>query len=236
LRRRLERNRTLLIIPAYNEEETIRELVQRGKKYVDVCVIDDHSKDKTPQILRDIDDIHIITHEVNTHIPGAVLDGMQYAVVQNYDYAITMDAGLSHNPDEIPKFLEAPTCDLIIGVRTQKLKTPLYRKILSFIGNLIYNISLDFPRSLFKKRYYRDITSGFRRYSQQAMKRIIGYPMKSRSFDFLVESTAVVYQNHLAIEEVPITYRFTNSSLRPQVIKDCLRMCLKLIFLRSKND
>lgn len=125
----MERNKTLLIIPAYNEEETIRELVERGKKYIEVCVIDDHSSDKTPHILRDISGIHIITHEVNTHIPGAVLDGMQYAVIQNYDYAITMDAGLSHNPDEIPRFLDAPDCDLVIGVRTQKIKTPLYRKI-----------------------------------------------------------------------------------------------------------
>lgn len=233
MRRRLVRNKTLLIIPAYNEEETIRELVERGKKYVDVCVIDDHSSDKTPHILRDITGIHIITHEVNTHIPGAVLDGMQYAVVQNYDYAITMDAGLSHNPDEIPGFLDAPDCDLVIGVRTQKLKTPLYRKILSFSGNLIYNISLDFPRSLFKKKYYRDITSGFRRYSQKAMKNIIKYPMESRSFDFLVESTAVVYRNRLKICEVPITYRFTNSSLRPKVVKDCLRMCLKLILQKK---
>ena len=226
----MERNKTLLIIPAYNEEDTIKGLVEQGKKYLDVCVIDDHSRDNTPRILREINDIHIITHKVNTHIPGAVLDGMQYAVLQNYEYAITMDAGLSHNPDEIPRFLEAPACDLIIGVRTQKLKTPLYRKILSFIGNFIYNISLDFPRSLFKKRYYRDITSGFRRYSQQAMKSIIRHSKKSRSFDFLVESAAVVYRKHLDIEEVPITYHFTNSSLRPKVIKDCLSMCLKLIF------
>lgn len=232
----MEKKKTLIIIPAYNEEETIRELVIRGKKYADICVVDDHSTDKTPQILKDLPGIYVITHEVNTHIPRAVIDGMKYAAAQNYAYAITLDAGLSHDPDEIPRLLRAPACDLVIGTRTQKIKTPLYRKILSLIGNLIYNISLDFPRSLFKKRYYRDITSGFRRYSQKAMKNILYHPMESRSFDFLVESMAVVYRNHLTIDEVPITYRFTNSSLKPKIVKDCLRMCLKLIFFRKKQD
>jgi dolichol-phosphate mannosyltransferase len=225
----LEKNKTLLIIPAYNEEATIRELVLRVEKYVDICIVDDHSTDKTPKILKDIPAIHVITHKANTHIPRTVMDGMKYAIAQNYAYAITMDAGLSHDPDEIPRFLKAPESDLVIGTRTQKIETPLYRKMLSLIGNLIYNISLDFPRSVFKKSYYRDITSGYRRYSQKAMKSILNHPMKSRSFDFLVESASVIYQNHLSIDEVPITYRFTNSSLKPQVVKDCLHMCWKLI-------
>ncbi len=225
----MEKNKTLLIIPAYNEEATIRELVLRVEKYVDICIVDDHSTDKTPKILKDIPAIHVITHKANTHIPRTVMDGMKYAIAQNYAYAITMDAGLSHDPDEIPRFLKAPESDLVIGTRTQKIETPLYRKMLSLIGNLIYNISLDFPRSVFKKSYYRDITSGYRRYSQKAMKSILNHPMKSRSFDFLVESASVIYQNHLSIDEVPITYRFTNSSLKPQVVKDCLHMCWKLI-------
>ena len=211
-------------------------MVTRGKEFSDVCVVDDHSTDKTAQILKDIPGIHVITHKVNTHIPGAVIDGMKYAVVQDYPYAITMDAGLSHNPDEIPRFLDVPDCDLIIGMRTQKIKTPLYRKILSFFGNFIYNISLDFPRTLFKKKYYRDITSGFRRYSKKAMKSIIKGPIESRSFDFLVESTAIIYRNRLTIDEVPITYRSSNSSLKLKVIKDSLLMCLSLIFHKRKSD
>ena len=64
----------LVIIPAYNEEETIKELVARAKKYADVCVIDYNSKDATPKILAGIDGIHVITHQKNTHIPGGLLN------------------------------------------------------------------------------------------------------------------------------------------------------------------
>ena len=163
----------LIIIPAYNEEETIEELVVRAKKHADVCVINDNSKDSTPEILKKFSDIHVIHHAKNTHIPGGLLDGMRYAVEQGYAYGIAIDAGLSHNPDEISRFIEHPHSDLAIGTRVQKKNTPLFRKTLSFVGNIIYNSSLEFPVSIFKKKYYKDISSGYRRYSKKAMQLII---------------------------------------------------------------
>ena len=74
----------LVIIPAHNEEKTIEELVNRAKKYADVCVVNDCSKDATSQILGRIENIKVINHEVNTHIPGAVLDGMRFALENKY--------------------------------------------------------------------------------------------------------------------------------------------------------
>jgi len=224
----------LVIIPAYNEEKTIEELVNRAKKYADVCVINDCSKDSTSQILERIEDIKVINHEVNTHISGAVLDGMRFALENDYTYAITMDAGLSHNPDEIPLFIEHQHADLVIGKRTKKINAPLGRKVLSFIGNLIYNALLDFPRSLFKRKYYKDITSGFRRYSNQAMKALISKKMSSHSFDFLLESMMRIYKSGLTITNTPITYNFSNSSLNRKVLKDCLNICLKIIFMQVR--
>ena len=124
----------LIVIPAYNEEATIAEVVTRAKQHADVCVINDNSSDSTPEILKGMSGIHIIHHQKNTHIPGGLLDGMRYAVANNYQYAIAMDAGLSHNPDEIPRFMEYPPCDLLIGIRTTKIGTPLYRRLLSASG------------------------------------------------------------------------------------------------------
>ena len=219
----------LVIIPAYNEENTIAEVVSRANKYADVCVIDDNSRDATPEILKRFDDIHIIRHERNTHIPGGLLDGMRYAVANNYEYAIAMDAGLSHNPDEIPKFIKHPHCDLAIGVRTKKINTPLFRKMLSTAGNIIYNMCLNFPQSVFRWPYYRDITSGYRRYSNRAMQAIVSKQIESKSFDILFETAMIVYREKLSFSEVPISYNFSNSSLNPNVVKDCMRMCLKQI-------
>jgi len=219
----------LVIIPAYNEEDTIEELVIRAKKFADVCVINDNSNDATPEILGKFSDIHVIHHEKNTHIPGGLLDGMRYAVEQGYSYAIAIDAGLSHNPDEIPGFIEHPHSDLAIGTRTVKTNTPLFRKALSFVGNLIYNWSLEFPASIFKLKYYKDISSGYRRYSNKAMQLILSKEIESKSFDILFETVMYVYRNRLTLSAVPITYDFSNSSLNPNVVKDCMRMCLSVI-------
>jgi dolichol-phosphate mannosyltransferase len=219
----------ITVIPAYNEEESILHVVEAAKRYTDVCVIDDCSSDFTPEILGRISGIHVIRHERNTHIPGCLRDGMQYAVEHNYRYAIFMDAGLSHNPNEIPLFMKHAPADLLIGCRTMKMHTPLFRDILSILGNFVYNVCLDFPRSMFGG-YYRDLTSGFRRYSFRAMKLLLSKNMQSKSFDVMIESAYLINKKGLTINEVPISYRFSNSSLNGRVIRDCLSMCLKLIF------
>jgi dolichol-phosphate mannosyltransferase len=224
----------LIIIPAYNEAATIEEVVTRSKKHADVCVINDNSKDATPEILNKFNDIHVIHHEKNTHIPGGLLDGMRYAVANNYLYAIAMDAGLSHNPDEIPLFVQHPHCDLAIGVRIKKINTPLSRKMLSNAGNIIYNMCLNFPQSALRWPYYRDITSGYRRYSSRAMQAILSKQIESKSFDILFETAMIVYREKLSFSEVPISYNFSNSSLNPNVVKDCMRMCLKHILNKTR--
>lgn len=80
--------KNLVVIPAYNEEETIREVVERALKYSDVIVVDDASKDKTPEIVQALIKKHpkklfTIRHEKNTHIPGGIQDGMKFAVEKN---------------------------------------------------------------------------------------------------------------------------------------------------------
>jgi dolichol-phosphate mannosyltransferase len=222
----------LVIIPAYNEEDTIEEVVLRTKHYADVCVINDCSRDSTPEILRRFEDIHVINHARNTHIPGALLDGMCYALANGYSYAISMDAGLSHNPDDIPKFTQHPACDLLIGTRTIKTNTPLFRRLLSSAGNFIYNMCLDFPRSAFRWPYYKDVTSGYRRYSNCAMRAIVSQEIRSRSFDILFETAMIVYRERLTFAEIPISYHFSNSSLSPKVVRDCLRICMHNIITK----
>lgn len=228
----------LIIIPAYNEEETIEELLNRLRAYpvADICVVNDCSKDSTALILSKFTDIHVINHEKNTHIPGAIIDGMKYALEKKYDYVITMDAGLSHLPEELPLFINCKHCDLVIGTRVKKMNTPLFRKVLSFAGNIVYNVSLDFPKTLFKKKYYKDLTSGYRRYSKKAIEVLLSCKINSKSFDFLIESATYIYQNNLSFCEVPITYNFSNSSLNSKVVKNCISMCINLMFNKARKE
>ncbi|MBF0312889.1 MAG: glycosyltransferase family 2 protein [Oligoflexia bacterium] len=225
---------TLIIVPAYNEEESIYLLVNQLKQYADVCVVNDCSTDQTGNILKTIQNIHVITHNNNTHIAGTILDGMEYALSKNYMMAITIDAGFSHNPEELTRFFGAPSeIDLVIGHRTEKKGTPIYRRCLSFAGNFLYNIGFDFPKSILPRKYYNDLTSGYRRYSRRSMELLIKRRhegrMISKTFDFLIESTMHIYREKYLISEVPISYLFTNSSLRKKIVFDCLFFYGKMV-------
>jgi len=201
-------------------------VISKSRRYADVCVIDDCSTDSSSEIIDAIDDIHVIHHARNTHIAQGILDGMAYAVEKGYTHAITMDAGLSHNPDEIPLFLKYDGAHVVLGRRVIKMNTPFHRRALSAIGCFVYNVFLDFPRINFNP-YYGDLTTGFRKYSREAMELLLATPIKSRSFDFLFESTMHIYKSGMTIAEVPITYNFSNSSLNMIVIFDCIKMVLR---------
>tara|TARA_B100000809_G_scaffold216618_1_gene222383 strand:- start:514 stop:1212 length:699 start_codon:yes stop_codon:yes gene_type:complete len=226
--------KAIIVIPVYNEEQTIGELIERSKKYTDICVVNDGSKDKTADIVNSYPEVVQIIHQKNTHIPQTIRDGMKYAYDNNYDYVITMDAGLSHSPEELTHFLDHPDCDLLIGYREVKINVPWYRNLLSKIGSLSINMAI---RPIFSKlplRQYKDITSGYRRYSKKAIEILLNRKMLSRTFDFHSEAFMLIYRNGLIIKEIPITYVYTNSTLSYKVIIDSIRILFNMFFSRRK--
>src|SRR4030095_15202712 len=225
----------LVVIPAYNEAATISELMNRTKRHADVCVLDHSSKGQTPQILAGIKDIHVIRHQKNTHIAGAVLDGMRYALDAGYEYVVAMDAGLSHDPDELPNFIKAESADLVIGTRGSESdkNKPLYRRFLSMAGSLLMNAIL-WNRHRDGPRWIRDCTSGYRRYSRRAMQVLTTTPMQCRAFDFLLETMAVLERSGCSVREVPITYRFSNSSLNRRIVLEALKTWWRLSWQGKK--
>ncbi|EHR79127.1 glycosyl transferase [Thermococcus litoralis DSM 5473] len=111
--------KTLIIIPAYNEELTIGSVVALAKKYGDVLVVDDGSKDRTSEIAQKAGAI-VIRHEVNKGKGAALKTGFGYALANGYDVIVTIDADGQHNPDEIPLLLKPileGEADLVIGSR-----------------------------------------------------------------------------------------------------------------------
>ena len=218
-------NRFLAVIPAYNEAATIEELVVRASRYADVCVVDDASTDGTADIVEATGRAHCIRHEKNTHIAGALLDGLRFAVAEDYPFCITMDAGLSHDPDFIPRFQERTDADLVIGYRDETVNVPRYRRGLSWAARTLMNLALV-PRFVpWGGAGLRDVTSGYRMYARDAFSLLVNAKMKSLTFDFHLESLAYVYRAGMVIEEIPIRYEFTNSSLRPGIVQEALRTC-----------
>jgi dolichol-phosphate mannosyltransferase len=218
-------DRFLAVIPAYNEAATIEELVVRASRYADVCVVDDASTDGTADIVETTGKAHCIRHEKNTHIAGALLDGLRFAAAEDYPFCITMDAGLSHDPDFIPRFQEHTDADLVIGYRKETVNIPGYRRGLSWAARTLMNLALV-PRFVpWGGAGLRDVTSGYRMYTRDAFSLLVNAKMKSQTFDFHLESLAYVYRAGMVIKEIPIRYEFTNSSLRPGIVGDALRTC-----------
>lgn len=223
------KNNVLVVIPAYNEEDTIREVVERSHRFADVFVVNDGSSDKTEEILINMN-VPYLTHKKNTHIPQSILDGMKYGYDKGYDYIITMDAGLSHLPEELPLFIEAEDSDLVLSVREQVENVPIHRRLLSRIATFVINFALRPIGSNLPKARFRDVTSGYRRYSRKAAETLINTDLKARTFDIHTETLMILYRNGMSISEVGITYIFSNSSLNMKVLRDSIRMFLDMLF------
>lgn len=227
-------DKTLVVIPAYNEEKTIQDVVERAAYFADVCVVNDASTDGTAEIVESIPDVKCISHKTNTHIPQTILDGMKYAYENDYDYVITMDAGLSHSPEEIPRFISAKDSDLVLGIRTTKTEVPLFRKVLSRAATVLLNRALRPIGSGLPSARFHDVTSGYRRYSRNAIELLINKKMKAKSFDFITEALMIIFRNGLSITEVPISYNFSTSSLNSKVVMHSLRMFMEILLTRRK--
>jgi len=113
-------HRVCAVVPAYNEEASIASVIRRIKKTnIDIIVIDDGSRDKTPDNAEK-EGIQLIRHVKNEGKGRAIRDGFRLALRKPYDYIITIDGDNQHNPDEIQMFIDAMLSnkvDLVAGNR-----------------------------------------------------------------------------------------------------------------------
>jgi dolichol-phosphate mannosyltransferase len=234
----------LVVIPAHNEEETIREVVTRALRHADVSVTDDGSGDRTAEILRSLAEecengrhrhrLNVITHAAATHIPRGIQDGLRFARSCNCDFVVTMDAGLSHDPDMLPEFFHHdPAVDILIGSRRQTQAVPWHRKAISRMAGIVVNYSLSRSYFDFIGPGIGDCTSGYRRYSRKAADLIAASELRSKAFDFHMEALALCYREGMRIAEIPIRYMFSNSSFNRKVLMQAIRFGLFLIRTKS---
>lgn len=152
----------LIIIPAYNEQENIKYVIDNlinNYPQFDYIVINDCSKDNTKKILRENNYIYIDL-PVNLGIGGGVQTGYKYALENGYDIAIQMDGDGQHDPqyfNEVIKPIEEGQADIVIGSRFIEKEgfqsTKLRRAGINFLSGLI-----KFTSGV----SIRDVTSGYR--------------------------------------------------------------------------
>ncbi len=111
----------LLAIPVFNEERYVSRVIAETKRYSrSILVIDDGSTDRTPEILRKTDGVHVLTHPENRGYGESLADAFAFAQRGGYDWLITMDCDEQHEPSFIPSFLTAIVrndADIISGTR-----------------------------------------------------------------------------------------------------------------------
>lgn len=113
--------RILAAIPVFNEAKYVARVVADVRRQLpDVLVVDDGSTDDTPRILRDIGNIHRITHPENRGYGQSLIDAFAFAHREGYDWIITLDCDDQHEPERIPDFIAraaADDADIISGSR-----------------------------------------------------------------------------------------------------------------------
>jgi glycosyltransferase involved in cell wall biosynthesis len=193
--------KSLVIVPAYNEETNIFNVVTRIKSClddVDVVVINDGSTDRTyAEAVRA--KAEVINLPFNLGIGGAVQTGYLYALHNNYDIAVQIDGDGQHNPEDLKaliNMLTAKNADIVIGSRFKDkgtYKSPTMRAL----GIKYFSALVSY---LCGKNFY-DTTSGYRVINKKAIKLFSEYYPQDYP-----EVEVILYgcRNGLKIEEVPV--------------------------------
>jgi len=176
-------DRVLVIIPAFNAERSVGNVVAAAREQIaDVVVIDDGSVDRTGEVARDAG-AHVLRHPANRGKGAALKTGFAYALDNGYDAVITLDADGQHLPHEIPKFVECRAqsgADLIIGGRAHLFGQMLPRRRMA-------NRFSAWSIAKASKTGITDSQSGFRLYSAKLLRNV-----KLRADGFDMESEVIV--------------------------------------------
>ena len=187
-------NKSLIIIPTYNESENIELIINKiinVDNSNDILVVDDNSPDGTFNIVENLKDIHdkrvfLIKREKKSGLGSAYKAGFKWALDNNYSYIFEMDADMSHDPNEIKNFkveLIQNKFDVVVGSRyldgVSVVNWPLSRIFLSYFANLYVRMITGMP--------IKDATSGFVGYNNKALGSLELEEIKFNGYAFQIE-------------------------------------------------
>ncbi len=203
--------KTFIIIPVYNERETILKILHRVLNVnieKEIIIVDDGSNDGTAQILKNVKDnnIKIIYHSINKGKGAAIRTGIG-CIPKDYgsddkDIVIFQDADLEYDPNEYKK-LTKPIIDgyadvvygsrLIGGCphRVYLFWHLLGNKLLTLMTNVLYNTTLS------------DMETGYKVFRKKVIKNL---KLRSNGFSIEAEVTAKIFKKKLIVCEIPISY------------------------------
>ena len=201
------KNKILIFTATYNERENIRELlhaIDQVNFKLDILIIDDNSPDKTSEVIKQYaaekTNIKLIIRNGKEGLDTAHKFAFKYSVENNYEYLITLDADLSHDPNEIPIFMkELENNDFVIGSRyiegggSTMRGTRLF---LSYFGNKFIKFILNINSN--------EYTSSYRGFNLKRFKNFDFQNISSKGYSFFMEMIYRIHKEGILIKEIPI--------------------------------
>ena len=202
----------LVIIPTYNEKENIEKIIRKVlglEGGFHILVIDDGSPDGTAQIVKDLmqefaGSLFILERQGKLGLGTAYITGFKWALEHGYEFITEMDADFSHNPDDLPRLIEACEngADVAIGSRYCKgvnvVNWPMGRLLMSYFASVYVRLMLGV------KIY--DTTAGFVCYRRKVLETIDFDRIKMKGYGFQIEMKYTSYKLGFNIQEVSVIF------------------------------
>jgi dolichol-phosphate mannosyltransferase len=229
--------KSIVVIPTYNEIENIRAIIEAVLGVVPsihILIVDDNSPDGTAAVVEDMmqsnEQIHILKRPGKQGLGTAYCEGFQWCLNQNFEAIFEMDADFSHDPNELPNFLQAiEDNDLVIGSRyltgMNVVNWPLRRLILSYGASLYTRIITGIP--------IKDTTGGFKCFRADMLRKIDLNNINSNGYGFQIEMNYKMWKKGARIKEIPIIFvdrRSGYSKMNKSIIWEAVFLVLKLRF------
>jgi len=199
-------NDAVVVIPTYNEAETIVELLdalETSAPNVDILIVDDTSPDGTADIVRRDGRAHLLLRDGKAGLGSAYRAGFAWAIGRGYEVIAQMDADLSHPPDRLVALIAAVDgADIAVGSRYVPGggidAWTWLRRLISAWGNLFARVVLGLQT--------RDVTAGYKAFRRTALVHIDVMNSLSDGYCFQIENAWRAERRGLGIAEVPITF------------------------------
>ena len=205
-------DRKIVIIPTYNEKENIERIIRKVFSLdggYEILIIDDGSPDGTAAIVKSLqkefpDRLNLIERAGKLGLGTAYITGFKWALGHGYDYIFEMDADFSHDPDDLPRLLEA--CKegegVAIGSRYSDgisvVNWPIGRIIMSYYASV-------YVRTVLRMKVF-DCTAGYKCYSRRVLEAIDLDKVEMKGYGFQIEMKYTAWKLGFPIREVPVIF------------------------------
>ena len=228
-------NKSLVIIPTYNELDNIKKLVPdilNRYENVDILVVDDNSPDGTGKYIAELSEsdrrLKYILREQKMGLGTAYIEGFKYALQNSYAYIFEMDADYSHDPLEIDNFHKAiEDSDLVLGSRyltgVNVVNWPMRRLLLSYFANLYTRLITGLP--------VHDGTGGYKCFRREVLEAINLDKVKSNGYAFQIEMTFKAWKKGFRMKEISIIFidrMKGKSKMSRKIVREAIFMVWKL--------